>query len=53
MLNKVEGHEKMLSEIKENVILLNEIYASHFISIQRLETQLGHLMSHLFLTNQN
>uniref|UniRef100_M1DH09 Uncharacterized protein n=1 Tax=Solanum tuberosum TaxID=4113 RepID=M1DH09_SOLTU len=52
ILHKVESHDKVLNEIKEKVSMLNEITASHFISIQLLETQMGHVLSRLHSTNQ-
>uniref|UniRef100_M1DHA7 Putative plant transposon protein domain-containing protein n=1 Tax=Solanum tuberosum TaxID=4113 RepID=M1DHA7_SOLTU len=48
ILHKVEEQEIVLKEIKENVSLLNEITTSHSMSIQLQETQMGHVLSHLY-----
>jgi len=53
ILHKVKSHDKMLNEINEHVLLLNEITTSQFISVQQLETQMGHVRSRLYPTNQN
>uniref|UniRef100_M1DE48 Uncharacterized protein n=1 Tax=Solanum tuberosum TaxID=4113 RepID=M1DE48_SOLTU len=53
ILHKVESHNKVLNEIKENVSMMNEITASHFMAIQLLETQMGHVLSCLDSTNQD
>uniref|UniRef100_M1DA24 Uncharacterized protein n=1 Tax=Solanum tuberosum TaxID=4113 RepID=M1DA24_SOLTU len=53
ILHKVEEHDKVLNEIKENASLLNEMTASLSITIQLLETQMGHVLSRLYPTNQD
>ncbi|WMV54730.1 hypothetical protein MTR67_048115 [Solanum verrucosum] len=51
ILHKVEEHDSVLKDIKENVYMLNQMTASHSISIQLLETQMGH--SFLVSTRDN
>uniref|UniRef100_M1DT02 Putative plant transposon protein domain-containing protein n=1 Tax=Solanum tuberosum TaxID=4113 RepID=M1DT02_SOLTU len=40
ILHKVEEHDKLLNEIKENVSLLNEMTAYHSIYVQLLDAQI-------------
>uniref|UniRef100_M1D971 Uncharacterized protein n=1 Tax=Solanum tuberosum TaxID=4113 RepID=M1D971_SOLTU len=42
---KIEAHEKMLNEMKENIKMLNKVSASHSMTIQLQDAQIGHLIT--------
>uniref|UniRef100_M1DR58 Uncharacterized protein n=1 Tax=Solanum tuberosum TaxID=4113 RepID=M1DR58_SOLTU len=42
---KIEAHEKMLNEMKENIEMLNEASTSNFMTIKLQDAQIGHLIS--------
>ncbi|KAG5571855.1 hypothetical protein H5410_061621, partial [Solanum commersonii] len=40
ILHKVEEHDRVLKEIREDVLMLNQMTNSHFMFIQLLESQM-------------
>lgn len=52
ILNKVECLEWILKRMKEDVSTLSHTITSYSVMIMQLETQMGHISSHLNLTQK-
>uniref|UniRef100_M1D9R1 Integrase core domain containing protein n=1 Tax=Solanum tuberosum TaxID=4113 RepID=M1D9R1_SOLTU len=48
ILHKVKEHDRVLEEIKENVLMLHQMTTSHSMFIQLLESQMDQVLSCLY-----
>ncbi|WMV46829.1 hypothetical protein MTR67_040214 [Solanum verrucosum] len=48
ILHKVEEHDRVLEEIRENVLMLNQMTTSHSMLIQLLGSQMYQMLSSLY-----